>query len=129
VGKFLVAALVNGAASRNTTLIVHSFTATPNDIVDEYEVQTGCTWERTYTSMERLKEIEKEEYQIYSPLATVATLRRIWTEGGTLYPYYDDSILDVVETENLCSQVEANITKQEDGEHPFPSLLRKLSLV
>lgn len=79
--------------------------------------------------MERLKEIEKEEYQIYSPLATVATLRRIWTEGGTLYPYYDDSILDVVETENLCSQVEANITKQKDGEHPFPSLLRKLSLV
>lgn len=124
-----MAALVNRAASRNTTLIVHSFTATPNDIVDEYEVQTGGTWERIYTTLDRLKEIEKEEYQIYSPLATVATLRRIWTEGGTLYPYYDDSILDVAERENLCSQVESNITKQKDGEHPFPSLLRKLSLI
>ena len=124
-----MAALLNGAASRNTTLIVHSFTATPHDIVAEYEVQTGCTWEKSYTSLERLQEIEKEEYQIYSPLATVATLRRIWTAGGTLYPYYDDSILNGIDTENLCSQVEINIAKQQEGEHPFPSLLRKLSLV
>ncbi|ETN46557.1 uncharacterized protein HMPREF1541_00742 [Cyphellophora europaea CBS 101466] len=129
VGRFLVAALLNGNASRNTTLIVHSFTATPHDIVAEYEEQTGCTWEKQYTTLERLKEIEKEEYQIYSPLATVATLRRIWTAGGTLYKYYDDSILGSIDSENLCSQVTANIMKQEEGDHPFPSLLRKLSLV
>ena len=129
VGKFLVAALINGAASRNTTLNVHSFTATPHDILAEYEEQTGVTWEKSYTSMERLKEIEKEEYQVYSPLATVATLRRIWTEGGTLHKFYDDILLGSVDTESLASQVAANIARQEEGDHPFPSLLRKLSLV
>jgi hypothetical protein len=129
VGKFLVAALLNGSASRNTTLIVHSFTATPNEIVAEYEEQTGCSWEKSYTSLERLREIEKEEYQIYSPLATVATLRRIWTSGGTLYKFYDDSILGSIDTENIYSQVTANIARQAEGDHPFPSLLRKLSLV
>ncbi|EXJ85034.1 hypothetical protein A1O3_05709 [Capronia epimyces CBS 606.96] len=128
VGKFVVAALVNTNASRNATLIVHSFTATPHEILAEYEAQTGTKWEKSYTSVERLREIEKEEYQVYSALATVVTLRRIWTEGGTLYKYYDETILGHIETETLESQVAANIRKQEDGEGNFPSLLRKLSL-
>src|ERR1700712_2873321 len=93
VGKFVVAALRNTTASRNTTLVVHSFTAPPHEILAEYEQQTGCKWEKSYTSVERLKEIEKEEYQVYSALATVVTLRRIWTEGGTLYKFYDEGIL------------------------------------
>ncbi|KIX04655.1 uncharacterized protein Z518_05525 [Rhinocladiella mackenziei CBS 650.93] len=128
VGKFVVAALINTSASRNTTLIVHSFTATPHQILAEYEKQTKGTWEKSYTSLERLKEIEKEEYQVYSALATVVTLRRIWTEGGTLYKYYDETILGQIETETLESQVAANVKKQEEGEGNFPSLLRKLSL-
>ena len=78
--------------------------------------------------MERLKEIEKEEYQVYSPMATVVTLRRIWTDGGTLFKFYDDSLLGEVETESLQSQVAAQIVKQQEGEGNFPSLLRKLSL-
>lgn len=130
VGKFLVAALINSSASRNETLIVHSFTATPNEIVAEYEEQTGVKWEKKYTTVERLKEIEKEEYQVYSPLATVVTLRRIWTEGGTLHKFYDEAILGVGDDcESLQSQVAANIIKQQEGEGHFPSLLRKLSLV
>ncbi|KIV88822.1 hypothetical protein PV10_08460 [Exophiala mesophila] len=128
VGKFLVAALLNPRAARNTTLVVHSFTATPNEILAEYERQTDSKWEVSYTSIERLREIEKEEYQIYSPMATVVTLRRIWTDGGTLYKFYDDSILGEVDSETLESQVAANIVKQEQGEGNFPSLLRKLSL-
>jgi hypothetical protein len=128
VGKFVVAALKNTAASRNATLIVHSFTATPHEILAEYEQQTGCEWEKSYTTLERLKEIEKEEYQVYSALATVVTLRRIWTEGGTLYKYYDETILGQIDSETLQSQVAANIRKQEDGEGDFPSLMRKLSL-
>ena len=128
VGKFLVASLLDGRASRNTTLFVHSFTATPHEILAEYEEQTGSTWQRSYTSLDRLREMEKAEYQIHSPLALVATLRRIFTEGGTLYKFYDDSLLGSMDAENIYSQVTANITKQEDGEHPFPSLLRKLSL-
>jgi hypothetical protein len=125
VGKFLVAALINSNASRNETLIVHSFTATPHEILAEYEEQTGAKWDKSYTSCERLKEMEKEEYQVYSPLATVVTLRRIWTEGGTLHKFYDDAILGCGDdSETLESQVAANIT-----EGHFPSLLRKLSLV
>ncbi len=128
MGKFVVAALINTTASRNTTLVVHSFTATPHEILAEYEKQTGCTWEKSYTPAERLKEIEKEEYQVYSALATVVTLRRIWTEGGTLYKFYDDTILGQIDSETLESQVAANIRKQEEGEGDFPSLMRKLTL-
>lgn len=107
---------------------MHSFTATPNEILAEYEEQTNSKWEVSYTSVERLREIEKEEYQIYSPMAAVVTLRRIWTDGGTLYKFYDDSLLGEVESETLQSQVAANIVKQEQGEGNFPSLMRKLSL-
>ena len=107
--------------------MVHSFTATPHEILAEYEQQTGCKWEKSYTPVERLKQIEKEEYQVYSPLATVVTLRRIWTEGGTLYKFYDDMVLQI-ESETLESQIAANIRKQEEGEGDFPSLMRKLSL-
>ena len=128
MGKFVVASLLNVTASRNATLIVHSFTATPNDILAEYETQTGSKWETSYTTLDRLKEIEKEEYQVYSALATVVTLRRIWTDGGTLYKYYDETILGQIDTETMESQVAANIRKQEDGEGDFPSLMRKLSL-
>lgn len=120
---------MNGNASKNATLIVHSFTATPHEILAEFEEQTGCKWDVSYTTVERLKVIEKEEYQIYSPLATVATLRRIWTEGGTLYKYYDESLLGSIDSENIYSTVTSNITRQEEGDQPFPSLLRKLSLV
>ena len=130
MGKFVVAALLNGNASKNATLIVHSFTATPHEILAEYEQQTGVKWDVSYTTMERLKVMEKEEYQIYSPLATVATLRRIWSEGGTLYKYYDESILgNIADTETVESQVRANIERQEGGDQPFPSLLRKWSLI
>lgn len=128
VGKFVVAALNNPRESRNTTLVVHSFTATPHEILAEYEKQTNTRWEVSYTSMDRLKEIEKEEYQVYSPMATVVTLRRIWTDGGTLYKFYDDSLLGEIDTESLQSQVASQIVKQEHGEGNFPSLLRKLSL-
>ncbi|RMZ87752.1 hypothetical protein DV736_g5020, partial [Chaetothyriales sp. CBS 134916] len=127
VGKFVVAALLNGNASKNATLIVHSFTATPHEILAEFEEQTGTKWDVSYTSLDRLKEIEREEYQVHSLLAAVATLRRIWTEGGTLYKYYDESILGSIDTETIYSQVTANITRQEEGGSPVPSLLRMLS--
>ncbi|RMZ80947.1 hypothetical protein DV738_g2444, partial [Chaetothyriales sp. CBS 135597] len=127
VGKFVVAALLNGNASKNATLIVHSFTATPHEILAEFEEQTGTKWDVSYTSLDRLREIEKEEYQVYSALATVATLRRIWTQGGTLYKYYDESILGSIDTETISSQVQASITRQEEGDAPVPSLLRMLS--
>ena len=107
----MVAALRNTAASRNATLFVHSFTATPHEILAEYEKQTNSKWETSYTTIERLKEIEKEEYQIFSALATVVTLRRIWTDGGTLFKFYDEAMLGQIDSETLESQVAANIRK------------------
>lgn len=129
VGKFVVAALINHTVSRNQTLIVHSFTATPNEIIAEHEAQLKQSWQRNYTDVKQLKQMEKEAYQIYSPLATVLTLRRIWTEGGTLHKFYDDSLLGFVETENLQDQVRLNIAKQTGKVPGGISLLRTLSAV
>lgn len=129
VGKFVVAALINYMVSRNTTLIVHSFTATPNEILAEHERQTGRSWEKNYTCVKTLRAMEKQAYQIYSPLATVLTLRRIWTEGGTLHKFYDDSLLGFVETETLEDQVRLNIAKQTGRVPGGMSLLRTLSAV
>jgi len=129
VGKFVVAALINYHTSRNQTLIVHSFTATPNEILAEYEAQLKKKWEVNYIDTKTLQAMEKEAYQIYSPLATVLTLRRIWTLGGTLHKFYDDSLLGFVETENLADQVRLNIAKQTGRVPGGISLLRTLSAV
>lgn len=129
VGKFVVAALINYITSRNQTLIVHSFTATPNEILQEHEAQTGQSWRKSYTDIKTIKNMEKEAYQIYSPLATVLTLRRIWTEGGTLHKFYDDSLLGFVETETLEEQVRLNIAKQTGRVPGSTSLLHTLSAV
>lgn len=129
VGKFVVAALINYIVSRNQTLIVHSFTATPNEILAEHENQLRQKWERQYIDVKQLRQMEKEAYQIYSPLATVLTLRRIWTEGGTLHKFYDDSLLGFVETETLEDQVRLNIAKQTGRVPGGVSLLRTLSAV
>jgi len=130
VGKFVVASLLHPSASRNATLVVHSFTASPHQILAEYERQTNCKWSVSYTSLERLKEMEREAYQLHQSSATVITLRRIWTEGGTLYKYYDDSLLGEVDTERLEDQVREAIDKQmvqDPGDRDNP--LRRLSTV
>lgn len=129
VGKFVVAALINFITSRNQTLIVHSFTATPKEILAEHETQLRHKWECNYVDLKQLQTMEKQAYQIYSPLATVLTLRRIWTAGGTLHKFYDDSLLDVVETETLEDQVRLNIAKQTGRVPGGVSLLRTLSAV
>lgn len=129
VGKFVVAALINFVTSRNQTLIVHSFTATPNEILAEHEAQMKRKWETNYVDTKTLQAMEKEAYQTYSPLATVLTLRRIWTLGGTLHKFYDDSLLGFVETETLEDQVRLNIAKQTGRVPGGMSLLRTLSAV
>ncbi|KAK5094463.1 hypothetical protein LTR70_004101 [Exophiala xenobiotica] len=129
VGKFVVAALINYITSRNQTLIVHSFTATPNEILAEFEAQLKKKWEVNYVDTKTLQAMEKEAYQIHSPLAAVLTLRRIWTLGGTLHKFYDDSLLGFVETENLEDQVRLNIAKQVGRVPGGISLLRTLSAV
>ena len=90
VGNLVVAALKYPEASRNAVLKVNSFTTTPNEVLAEFEKQTGSKWEVHYTSLDELKRIEEDTWSKGVPYATGVTLRRIWTSGGTLYEKRDN---------------------------------------
>ena len=93
-GKFVAAALTHLPETRNRTLIVNSFTTTPRQIVAEYEKQTGGQpWNVSVTSLEELKQLEADGWAKGDPMAGAATLKRIWTEGGTLYDHRDNAVL------------------------------------
>ncbi|KAJ5625627.1 hypothetical protein N7510_001936 [Penicillium lagena] len=76
---------------RNRALCVNSFTTSPAQIQAEFERQTGSKWNSiSYTSLPRLRELEAKAWEDGKPAATAVTLRRIWTEGGTLYAQRDN---------------------------------------
>jgi len=113
VGKLVVAALQHPDESANKILIVNSFTATPNQILAEFEKQTGSNWDVSYVSLDKLKETEKDWWEAGQPWATGATLRRIWTEGGTLYPRdRDNGVIGNPPMEDLEWQVAEVIAAQ-----------------
>lgn len=126
VGKLLVAAMLAPDVSRNAALIVNSFTCTPAQIANEYQKQTGDKWEISTTSLEKLRELEKEAYANKHPAATAFTLRRIWTEGGTLYTHRDNEKLGDVQLETMEEQVKKNIGDQT-GKQPVGSPIMQLS--
>ncbi|KAF2175382.1 NAD(P)-binding protein, partial [Zopfia rhizophila CBS 207.26] len=112
VGKLLVAALTHPSSSSPRALKVNSFTTTPNEILAEFEKQTGVRWEVSYTPLVRLRELEREAWEMQSPIATLYTLRRIWTEGGTLYEKRDNDKIGDPCTETLEEQVKKTVEKQ-----------------
>lgn len=113
VGKLAVAALQHPAESEDKILIVNSFTATPKEVLAEFEKQTGVKWEVKYVSLEDLKEVERKAWEEGQPWATGATLRRIWTEGGTLYEKErDNGVIGDPKMETLEEQVKQAIEKQ-----------------
>jgi superfamily I DNA and RNA helicase len=112
VGKLLVAAIINNEASRNQALKVNSFTTTPNEILAEFERQTQSKWEREYTPLPELKQLEQELWEANNPLAVVATLRRIWTEGGTLYETTDNGKIHAPDMDTLETAVARAIEAQ-----------------
>ncbi|KAI0454945.1 hypothetical protein F5B21DRAFT_217171 [Xylaria acuta] len=93
VGKLLVAALRHPTEAEGKALKVQSFVATPLEIVREFEKQTGEEWTTEYTPNQALRELETRLWDGNNPLATAATLRRIWAEGGTLYEKTDNEKL------------------------------------
>lgn len=95
VGKLVVAALLYPDAVKNRAIKVNSFTSTPREIAAEFERQTGQTWEIEYTGLERLKELEETAWEQGLPRAGTITLRRIWTEGGTLYDKRDNHLIEM----------------------------------
>lgn len=113
VGKLIVACIQQPSASEDKILIVNSFTATPNEILAEFEKQTNAKWEVSYTSLEKLKEVEKQAWEAGAQYATHATLRRIWTEGGTLYSKpRDNGLVGEPPMESLADQVRQVIAAQ-----------------
>lgn len=86
VGRLVVAALCHPREARNRALLCNSFTTTPRAILREFETQTGGGgWEVGFTGLERLKELEKEAWERKDARAVPLSLRRIWSDGGTLY--------------------------------------------
>ena len=96
VGTLVLATLLHATpATRNRALRVNSFTTTPAEIQAEFERQTTAQpWKDvSYTSLARLRELEAKAWESGHGAATVLTLRRIWTEGGTLYEKRDNSLI------------------------------------
>ncbi|GAM37360.1 isoflavone reductase family protein [Talaromyces pinophilus] len=121
VGKLLVAALRNPTASRNRALRVNSFTTTPKRILAEYERQTGTNWDVSYTSLDDLKKLEKNAWESGDSLAAIYTLRRIWTEGGTIYEFTDNELIGM-HPEDLDSLEDAiTMAISSNGQEAFRS--------
>ncbi|KAK4898263.1 hypothetical protein LTR27_004270 [Elasticomyces elasticus] len=112
LGNLVVAALLHPEEARNKALKVNSFTASGKEVLAEFEKQTGEKWNVKYTPMNELKRLEKEAWEKENPMATVYTLRRIWTEGGTLYKERDNKLIDAEDTETLATVVARVISTQ-----------------
>jgi len=117
VAKLLVAALQHPQAAHNRALKVNSFTATPNQVVAEYERQTGGQkWDVEYVPRDEVLQNEKQAWEEKSPAATGHTLRRIWADGGTLYDRRDNGDIGFEgKEETLESQVRKAVEKQMRG--------------
>ncbi|KLU89892.1 hypothetical protein MAPG_08861 [Magnaporthiopsis poae ATCC 64411] len=110
VGKFLVAALRHPEASFGKALKVQSFVVTPNQVLAEYEKQTGgAKWKVTKTPLDECRKREQKLWEEGDPLATMMTLRRIWAEGGTLYDKNDNELLGMGESD--LDSLEAAVKK------------------
>lgn len=95
VGKLVVAALQHPEAAVGKALKVNSFEVTSNQVLAEYEKQTGAKWKVSYVPLSKVREQEAELWAEGNPKATVVTLRRIWAEGGSLYQKTDNESIGV----------------------------------
>jgi nucleoside-diphosphate-sugar epimerase len=114
VGKFLVASLRHPDQSFGKALKVQSFVVTPNQVLAEYEKQTGGNkWQVTQVPIAELEELEAKAWADGLPIATGFTLRRIWAEGGTLYEKNDNELIGVGpnDTDSLATAVGRALAK------------------
>lgn len=95
VGTFVAAALAKPEASQNKILKVQSFVTTAKEILAEFEKQTGAKFDAKYTSKDELRQTEQKLWGEGNPSATLFTLRRIWSDGKTLYEKTDNESLGV----------------------------------
>ncbi|KAK4104386.1 hypothetical protein N658DRAFT_419155 [Parathielavia hyrcaniae] len=115
VGKFVVATLKSPEASFGRALKVQSFVVTPNEVLAEYERQTGSKWEVTKTPLDEITAFESKLWGEGDPRATLVTLRRIWAEGGTLYRENDNGVLGVQAEEPDSLEAAAELNAPQDA--------------
>lgn len=101
VGRMLVAVLKHPKVCDGQAIRVSSFTTTPDEIVAELERQTECTWKVEHTSLGELRRLEERAYDQGNSLASLYTLRRIWTGGGTLYDRMENEAIGITKTDSL----------------------------
>ncbi|KOC14200.1 isoflavone reductase family protein [Aspergillus flavus AF70] len=113
VGTLVLATLRHPSVAFNRALKVNSFTTTPAEIHAEFVRQTGGQpWtDVQYTPLSQLREAESEAWQAGKPEATVLTLRRIWTEGGTLYDQRDNALIGEPPVQTLEDVVAQEVRK------------------
>ncbi|KAJ3542400.1 hypothetical protein NM208_g4120 [Fusarium decemcellulare] len=100
VGKAAVASLRHPEPSFNKALKVQSFVVTSKQILSEFEKQTGGEpWAVTNYTLQQLKDEEKKAWSEGKPNAVSYTLRRIWSEGGTLYEKTDNESIGLKDSE------------------------------
>ncbi len=95
VGKFVAATLQHPEESFGKALKVQSFVVSPNEVLAEYEKQTGSKFTVTKTPLDEIRALEAKAWETGSPAGAVLTLRRIWAEGGTLYEKNDNEVIGV----------------------------------
>ncbi|KAF7192468.1 Isoflavone reductase-like [Pseudocercospora fuligena] len=114
-GRALLGVLQHPEACDGKAIIVNSFVTTPHAILREFERQMNAKWSVDYTSLADLKLLEDQAWAQSNPLAALYTLRRIWTEGSTLYPQVDNEIIGLKKTDTLEVVVQAAIAKPASG--------------
>jgi hypothetical protein len=115
VGKLVAAALAHPEASQNKALKVQSFVTTPKDILAEFEKQTGSKFDVKYVPKEELRQKEQKAWDEGQPAATGYTLRRIWSDGKTIYEKTDNESLGVKpeDMETLSAIVERAVKGEQ----------------
>jgi hypothetical protein len=89
----VAAALAAPQASQNKILKVQSLVTSPKEILAEFERQTGSKFQVKYTPKDELRQSEQKAWAEGNPAAATFTLRRIWSDGKTLYAKTDNESL------------------------------------
>jgi hypothetical protein len=113
-GRAVLGALRNPEAAFNKALKIASFVVTPNQILAEYEKQLGLKFKTKFIPLADFENSERELWKAGDPVATIATLRRIWATGGTLYDKWDNGAIGLNddETDSLEVAVRRYIQEQ-----------------
>jgi hypothetical protein len=114
-GRALVAVLKHPEVCDNKAIKINSFTTTPDKLLAEFERQTDSRWKVNYTALDELLGLELKAWEGENPLASIYSLRRIWTEGRTLYETRDNESIGLIKMDTLEMAVQAAVANPAPG--------------